>query len=298
MSSVTRQRRKGLSKPSESPYDAFLAYVVREKAQKTLENYTRTLKAFEASFPSPFAVSPEDVRAWIARPLLDGSPRAATTRRTEVGCLKALWRFLHETYDVPNVMAEVPFPPRPQRLRPSSISRAQVNDMLSTITTDHQRALALLMADAGLRVSEACNLPRSRVHIEGKRRYLSVLGKGDKERLVPIGNRLVAALAVQVERSKREGRLERAPLVLTRTGRPYTRGIVWEFIAVAGLRAGIEDMHPHRLRHSWACWLHYERHVPLGMVSRLLGHASLSTTQDYLGLRQEEIFNALEFLND
>jgi hypothetical protein len=65
---------------------------------------------------------------------------------------------------------------------------------------------------------------------------------------VPIGGRLAAALAVQVERGSRAGYTSKEPLVRTKTGRPYTRQLAWEMVAVAGLRAGIEDMHPHRLR--------------------------------------------------
>lgn len=133
-------------------------------------------------------------------------------------------------------------PPKPRRLRPKSISRAQVDDLLETVSTESQRALVLLMADAGLRVSEACALTPERVVLTGRRRYLRVLGKGNDERLVPIGGRLAAALAVQVERARREGWGQKEPLVRTKTGRPYTRGIVWEMVAVAGLRAGIAEV--------------------------------------------------------
>lgn len=281
-----------------NPYDAFLAYVEREKAQTTYEGYSRTLRAFQQTHPSPYGLTSDLIAAWLARPTKDGRARAVNTRRSEVGTLKAFWRWLHSEYAATNIMADVRMPPKPRRVRPRAISRAQVNDLLDVISTDHQRAMLLLMSDAGLRVSEACALSPDRVVLQGKRRYLRVLGKGDAERLIPIGGRLVTALGVQLNRYKREGWSPGEPLIRTKSGRPYNRNIVWEFVALAGLRAGIEDMHPHRLRHSWAHWLHYERHLPLGVVSRLLGHAALSTTQTYLGVRDEELFTMLDFLND
>jgi integrase/recombinase XerD len=282
LSSLSRQRKKA-QKGSVSPYSAFLSHVERELATTTHQGYSRTLRALQNVYPDPFKVSAEELKSWIAR-----GDHAPNTQRTETGCLKSFYRWLSVTYGVQNIMAEVTFPPRPQRIRPRSLSRSQVNEVIDALTTDSQRAIALLMADAGLRVSEACSLTSERVVLGGKRNYLRVLGKGNKERLVPIGSRLATALAAIEVGNRKE------PLIRTKTGRPYTRGIVWEMIAVAGLRAGIENMHPHRLRHSWACWLHYERHVPLGIVSRLLGHSNLSTTQTYLGVRDEELFNYLE----
>jgi integrase/recombinase XerD len=282
VSSLSRQREKGLQKGPSSPYSAFLSHVEATKATATHLGYSRTLRAFQRAFPSPFGIQPQQVREWIAR-----DDHAPNTQRTETGCLKGFWRWLNEEYSAVNIMADVPFPPRPQHIRPRSITRAQVNEVIDALTTDSQRTIALLMADAGLRVSEACSLTPERVVFSGRRSYLRVMGKGNKERLVPIGSRLATALAAIEADDRKE------PLVRTKTGRPYTRGIVWEMIAVAGLRAGIEGMHPHRLRHSWACWLHYERHVPLGIVSRLLGHANLSTTQTYLGVRDEELFDYL-----
>jgi site-specific recombinase XerD len=287
----TAQRRsQRAADAAQDPYGAFLVYVQREKAHQTWRSYSRILGMFQAAFANPFSVTAEQVCDWLTRPAGDRfhseRPRAQGTKRKEHGCLKAFYRNLHEQLGVSNVMAEIRTPSKPRRLRPKKLSRQQVNEIIAAITAPQQRVITLLMADAGLRVHEACEITPSRVVLQGKRRYLMVLGKGDVERLVPIGNRLAAALAEQLERGKREGwHDEGKPLVRTATGAPYTRGQVWQFIALVGLRAGMPDVHPHRFRHSWACWLYFDRRVPLVMVSRLLGHASLTITQDYLGVR-------------
>jgi len=94
----------------------------------------RHLAASDA-YPVP-ALTAEQVRDWLARPVVgrDGTerPRATSTKRTETGCLKAFWRFLADTYGVPNIMAEVKMPPHARRLRPKSVTRKQVNDLLDT----------------------------------------------------------------------------------------------------------------------------------------------------------------------
>jgi site-specific recombinase XerD len=203
MSSITRERAKGPSLRPVDFYGAFLDHVERERSAATRESYGRILGQLQAAHPQPDKLTPEQVRDWLNRPVGDRfhahGPRAVSTKRTEIGCLKACWRFLADSYGLTNIMAEVAMPPKPKRLRPKSVTRAQVNELLSTLPTESQRALVLLMADAGLRVSEACAITPDRIVLDGKRRHLRVLGKGNVERLVPIGGRLAGALAAQLE---------------------------------------------------------------------------------------------------
>jgi integrase len=150
VSSYTRERRKPKRQRSGNHqgdlYEAFLAFVKRERSQSTWEHHQTILRQLQDAYPVP-ELTVEQVRDWLARPVIgrDGTQRqrSAGTKRTETGALKAFWRFL----------AEVKMPPHPRRLRPKSVTRKQVNDLLGTFPTEPQRALVLLMSDAGLRVA-------------------------------------------------------------------------------------------------------------------------------------------------
>jgi len=274
-------------------YQSFLAHVECEKARSTFESYANVLRQFAKVFPDPLQVSAEQVSAFLARPAGE-RPRAQTTKRKEHIALRALYRFLHEQYGAANVMRAVKTPKRPRRVRPKALSRQEIGQVLSVIRQPQQRTIVLLMADAGLRVSEACQLPPSNITLQGPRRHLRVLGKGDVERLVPIGDRLALRLREEIARAKEQGWYdENKPLCRTATGAAWNKDKVYNFIAEAGIRAGMGDIHSHRLRHGYACHLYFERNTPLVIVSRLLGHASTLVTEDYLGVKEAQLYDAI-----
>jgi integrase/recombinase XerD len=135
---------------------------------------------------------------------------------------------------------------------------------------------------AGLRVSELLSLkPESANLQEG---WVRVLGKGAKERLVPIHPRAVSALKVYLALRERRFKSPAAELFLGRSGRSMSRVQFWRVLRALGLRAGLSTpIHPHLLRHTFATHM-LAGGADLRSVQEMLGHADLSTTQIYTHL--------------
>jgi integrase/recombinase XerD len=161
---------------------------------------------------------------------------------------------------------------------------------------ERDRALVEVMYGAGLRASEVCALGVS----DWKRELEVVLvtGKGDKQRLVPIGRPAIEALDRYC--SELRGHLARFPdgrsgdrLLLSHTGRPLERVAVWQIIRRLADRAGLERVHPHMLRHSFATHL-LAGGADLRVVQELLGHADIGTTQIYTHIDRSRLRDVVE----
>lgn len=145
------------------------------------------------------------------------------------------------------------------------------------------RALLELMYATGCRASEVSNLAIRDVHLrEG---YCLARGKGDKQRIVPLGEAAISAVNdyLESERGKLAAMISPSPawLLLTRTGKRLRREAIWELVKKYARRSGApEDMSPHTLRHSFATHL-LAGGADLRQVQELLGHASITTTQIY-----------------
>jgi integrase/recombinase XerD len=190
--------------------------------------------------------------------------------------------------------------PRQSRRLPDTLDVEEVGALLEAPAEDdptglRDRALLELLYAAGLRVSEAVGLDLQDVSLDGG--FVRVIGKGDKERLVPVGEVAVAALqryaadvrptwlAASQDANPRRG----GPLFLTSRGRRLDRMAAWRALRRAAQRAGISTrVTPHTLRHSFATHL-LEGGADLRVVQELLGHASISTTQLYTHLTGERI---------
>ena len=143
-----------------------------------------------------------------------------------------------------------------------------------------------LLYAGGLRVGEICALREEDLHLDQAR--AQVRGKGDKERIVPLGEKAVAAIEVYLQRGRpglAKARVQRA-LFLSKNGNALTRQWVWEMVrAVSG--PGVKAS-PHRLRHS--CATHMVEHgADLRSVQTLLGHADIATTQVYTHVAMEHL---------
>jgi integrase/recombinase XerD len=151
------------------------------------------------------------------------------------------------------------------------------------------RALLEVLYASGARVSESVGLRGD--GLEPSLRVLRLHGKGDKTRIVPIGERARRALALWIEGRRRElpGALKRPEIFLTQRGRPLDRTNAWRRVKAAALRAGIRvRVTPHTLRHSFATHL-IEGGADLRSVQEMLGHASVQTTEIYTHLDREHV---------
>jgi len=183
-------------------------------------------------------------------------------------------------------------PKLPQKL-PQILSTDEIERILQAVDTDlslglRDKAVLEILYSAGLRVSEACDLNLIDMLLDGD--MLRVSGKGNKERLVPIGPRAQEYLNSYLKHLRpglsRRG-VNKGKVFLSRNGRPLTRMAIWLIIkrwaGVAGIK---ENVSPHTFRHSFATHL-LEGGADLRAVQEMLGHADISTTQIYTHLDRE-----------
>jgi len=186
--------------------------------------------------------------------------------------------------------------PRQSRRLPETLDVGEVERLLEAASARgiRDRALLELLYAAGLRVSEAIGLDREDLSLDGA--FVRVIGKGDKERLVPIGEVSIDHLHAWLDGPRPEllarhhvAPVRGGPLFVGDRGRRLARQQAWAAVTAAAARAGFSGrVSPHTLRHSFATHL-LEGGADLRVVQELLGHASISTTQLYTHLTGERI---------
>jgi integrase/recombinase XerD len=283
--------------PSSFQLDRFADYLTLERgaADRTHEAYARDLTRF-ALFANakgagePAAATPRLLREYIYH-LKDLGLAPASIRRN-VSAVRVYFRFLlGEGYLTSDPSDRLETPKRWQTL-PDVLTVSEVERLLAAPTFDdplvfRDRALLELGYGAGLRVSELIGLrARDALLDDG---VVRVLGKGDKERLVPIGRGAIGAVAVYVRELR--PRLDRGAgegmLLLNANGAPLTRMGAWKILRKYVERTGIaKRVTPHTLRHSFATHL-LEGGADLRAVQEMLGHADISTTQVYTHVDRE-----------
>jgi integrase/recombinase XerD len=221
---------------------------------------------------------------------------APTSLRRRAAAIKGFYRFAFGEGLIPiDVAAHLDLPRMP-RLLPETLTQAEVERLLDAPPPDAllDRALLELLYAAGLRISEALNLDLEDVSLDGA--FVRVIGKGDRERLVPVGEVALDALrawlagprAALVATHHVEP-VRGGPLLLGRSGRRLARQQGWAMVKRAAAAAGLSGrVSPHTLRHSFATHL-LEGGADLRIVQELLGHASISTTQLYTHVTGERI---------
>jgi integrase/recombinase XerD len=207
-----------------------------------------------------------------------------------VSAIKGLHRFaLREGLATADPSALVHLPKVPRRL-PQVLSIAQVNSLLdqqfpATAAGERDRTMLEVLYGCGLRVSELCGLDRACVELADG--LLLVSGKGSKQRVVPIDGTAASALASYLATYRGQLHAKRVPeppegsaVFLNQRGMRITRQGVFKIVAYWGRQVGIESLHPHSLRHSFATHL-LEGGADLRTIQEMLGHASVTTTQIY-----------------
>jgi integrase/recombinase XerD len=273
--------------------ERFLLNLQARRSPRTVDAYRRDLKAFAACRGSAVADSTvQDLEAWLAEMRADGLASSTIARR--VSAVRAYFRHLVLIgARSENPAASVKLPRRARTL-PRALSPAETERLIdaavgTTPRSLRDRALVELLYGAGLRVSEATGLEKGSVAIE--ERVVRVLGKGGKERLVPLGRPAAEAVRRYLALGRPHlDRRYRPELFLNARGGALTRAGAFLILRKLAERAGLEPgrVHPHLLRHSFATHL-LEGGADLRVVQELLGHASISTTQLYTHLTGERI---------
>jgi integrase/recombinase XerD len=156
------------------------------------------------------------------------------------------------------------------------------------------RAILEMLYAGGLRASELAGLDRDRLHMDlGIAR---IMGKGNKERIVPVGQPAIEAVEKYLEEQRPYlGRPDRETnrLFLSRTGQPITRIVVWQIVTKYARRAGLANVHPHTLRHSFATHM-LAGGADLRVVQELLGHSNIKTTQVYTHVDRSRLKHVIQ----
>lgn len=277
---------------------AFLNYVQVERglAANTLAAYRRDLEKFAAFCQQrKLALGRVDRGAvvdflgWLYRNGLDSRSVART-----LVTLRNFFRFLRQENVVRHNPTEHIESPRLWKRLPKFLTLEEVEGLLATPddTTPlgvRDRAMLEVLYATGLRVSELVNLKVSDVQLEAG--VLRCLGKGNKERVVPLGRKATAAVETYLReaRPRLTRRRSSQHLFVSRRGTGMTRQNFWRLLRAWGRSAGVRTrLSPHVLRHSFATHL-LERGADLRSVQLLLGHADISTTQIYTHVAQERL---------
>ncbi len=275
--------------PVTSPHDpeveSFLLLLAARRSPRTVDAYRRDLAACGAFLRVPVgAATAGDLERWVAQMRANGL--AATTIARRVAAVRSYYRqqlLLGLRPD--NPAAELALPrrrrPLPRTLSPAETERLIDSAVGTAPRALRDRALAELLYGAGLRVSEAVGLRRAAVDLDG--RLVRVLGKGDKERIVPLGRPAAEALRRYLAMGRPHlDRRHRPDLFLNARGGALTRAGAFLILRRLADRAGLDPtrVHPHLLRHSFATHL-LEGGADLRSVQEMLGHADLTTTERY-----------------
>ncbi|HTG86861.1 MAG TPA: site-specific tyrosine recombinase XerD [Pyrinomonadaceae bacterium] len=264
----------------------FLTYIQVEKglARHTLESYERDLTRLQewasGTGKQIAELTRPDLRKWIASLSRDGL--APTSIARAVSATRGFFKFLMLDGHIKSHPAEdLDTPQRfsylPKFLTEDEIDRLLAAPNISTPEGIRDRAVLEVMYASGLRVSELVALKQADVDLLAG--LLVCHGKGSKERRVPLGKSSIHWLQQYAAVKAGYGK-QSFPNVFLHRGKPFTRHIAWAMIKRHAERAGIKNVSPHTLRHSFATHL-LQRGADSRSVQALLGHSDISTTQIY-----------------
>ncbi len=283
-----------MQSPWESSIDDYLAFISVEKglASKTLEAYSGDLLEFMdyalgKGIASPNGVNTAHIIKWLKKLKKNNISPTSATRK--LSSLRGFFRYLVLEGLIPVSPTSVINNPRTGQSLPTVLSVQEVDRLLSQAQgtspiSTRDRAMLECLYSCGLRASEAVNLLMDQIDLN--ERFLRIRGKGQKERMVPLGTDAALWLEkyIKHERMKLLKKRKSYYCFLGRGGKPISRQRLWQIIKGYAQKAGIKQaVYPHVLRHSFATHL-LEGGADLRAVQMLLGHSDISTTQIYTHL--------------
>ncbi len=279
--------------------DEWLEHLIVERnlSENTVDAYRRDVAEFLAYFKSPPASGLERITAAALtgyfKVLLDNKI-AARSRGRKLSALRMFYRHLvaqkHVNADPTQNMEN----PGAAKYLPKVLNAKQVDALLAQPDQEAKEglrdaAMLELLYSTGMRVSELVNVKSADLNMTGG--YLMTMGKGAKERIIPLGERALDMVKRYREKARPlyVKKTDPEALFLTRLGKPMTRQMFWQLVKKYAAKAGIPTrISPHVLRHSFATHL-LEHGADLRAVQMMLGHSSMTTTQIYTHINRTRL---------
>lgn len=222
---------------------------------------------------------------------------AAATIKLHAVALRIFFRHLLQRRQLAKDPTEFLGVPRIERYLPETLSAPEVERLLAAAAGQsplelRDRAVVELLYASGLRVSELCGARLENLYLD--KGFIRVTGKGNKQRLVPVGTQARDAVDRYLRMSRPELVSKRTggEIFLSIRGRKLTNQRIWQLLTALGKRAGLDKaVHPHMLRHSFATHL-LEGGADLRVIQEMLGHADISTTQIYTHVDSRQLHKA------
>jgi integrase/recombinase XerD len=274
-----------------SSISAYLDYLrdVRRMSPNTLSSYARDLGALaayaEKKGRAPEALERRDLEAFARQLMANGLAPRSVARA--IACVRGYFKFLLVEKSIEADPAEDLRAPRAWPALPKYLDLEEVDRLLaqpdpSTPRGTRDKALIELLYATGLRVTELLSLKAGDISLDAG--YLTCIGKGDKQRIVPIGHAAadwVRRYVAEARPALLKGRKSNWLFVNAKGGTQLSRVGFWKVLKEYGIKAGVSrGLSPHVLRHSFATHL-LDRGADLRAIQMMLGHADLSTTQIY-----------------
>ncbi len=280
----------------------YLAFLQVEKglSENSVRAYRSDLRQFQTYLRKRrlnwIDVTADDVAAYLA--ILEAKSLAPRTRARKTASLRSFFQYLVEEQEMEhNPCAYLPTPRLPQKL-PQILNEGEVLALLDAPTLDkptgyRDQAMLEVLYGSGMRVSELVGLDVGDIDQMG---FVRCLGKGGKERIIPLGSHALSATFKYIEhaRPKLQSDPRETALFLNARGGRLTRQGFWKILRHWAKHAGINrNISPHMLRHSFAT--HLLRHgADLRAVQEMLGHVDLATTQIYTHLDKGQLRNVYQ----
>lgn len=278
-----------MSRNSIEPFIDYLS-IERGLSPNTLQAYRRDLCQFRDWLKKEFLqVDSALIGNYLATLREKGNKSRTLNRKLSV--VRMFYKFLYTEGKIDHNPVEGVSSPRLGRKIPSFLSEKEVEALLEAPSVDEQygsrdRAILEVVYGAGLRISELVNLNLTDLNLKGG--WVKVLGKGSKERIVPLGREACRWVRIYL-RKRRTETTDKLSLFCNRYGKRLSRQACWKIIKKYSQKSGItKKISPHTLRHSFATHL-LSRDADLRFVQELLGHTNISTTQIYTHITQERL---------
>lgn len=284
----------------EKKIEDFIQYLIVERglSESTGKGYAGDLKGLALFLEEKEVIqwsqtTPDHLSSYIHRLNTEGIKPSTISRK--LAAIRMFFRYLKKEKIIKEDPGTFLDTPKAQLLLPKVLSQTEMGKVLDSLEPPKDladlRDLAImeLLYASGLRVSELTGLELNDVNLD--LHYLRCLGKGNKERIVPIGNKAIEALRNYLTAARplwlKTGREK--TVFISRQGKPLSRQWIWRIIKDRAKKAGIEKpVSPHTFRHSFATHL-LVGGADLRSVQELLGHADVSTTQVYTHLTDQRL---------